>query len=326
MMEAGVLARARPGARTRGGAMIGFVGRRLFQGLVTVLGVAVFVFVLLHLSGDPALVMSSPDATPAQIEQLRTSMGLDQPLYLQLAIYLKSIFLGDLHQSLRFNRPVVDLIAERLPNTIELTVAAMVLAVVVAIPAGVIAAIRRNSLFDRIMVAGAMAGQAIPIFWLGLVLILIFGVKLKILPVYGQGGLDHLILPAITLATIVIGRLTRMVRSSMLEVLNQDFVRTARAKGLSETRVLVLHGLRNASMPIITLLGLQLAQLLGGAVVTESVFAWPGVGSLVVEAVFNRDFPVVQGVTLVVSTIFVVVNMLVDISYVALDPRVRLES
>jgi len=253
-------------------------------------------------------------------------MGLDQPLYLQLAIYLKSIFLGDLHQSLRFNRPVVDLIAERLPNTIELTVAAMVLAVVVAIPAGVIAAIRRNSLFDRIMVAGAMAGQAIPIFWLGLVLILIFGVKLKILPVYGQGGLDHLILPAITLATIVIGRLTRMVRSSMLEVLNQDFVRTARAKGLSETRVLVLHGLRNASMPIITLLGLQLAQLLGGAVVTESVFAWPGVGSLVVEAVFNRDFPVVQGVTLVVSTIFVVVNMLVDISYVALDPRVRLES
>src|SRR6185437_8074535 len=212
-------------------AMIGSVGRRLFQGLVTVLGVAVFVFVLLHLSGDPALVMSSPDATPAQIEQLRTSMGLDQPLYLQLAIYLKSIFLCDLHQSLRFNRPVVDLIAERLPNTIELTVAAMVLAVVVAIPAGVIAAIRRNSLFDRIMVAGAMAGQAIPIFWLGLVLILIFGVKLKILPVYGQGGLDHLILPAITLATIVIGRLTRMVRSSMLEVLNQDFVRTARAKG-----------------------------------------------------------------------------------------------
>jgi peptide/nickel transport system permease protein len=306
--------------------MIGFVGRRLFQGLVTVLGVAVFVFMLLHMSGDPALVMSSPDATPAQLEQLRNNMGLDQPLYLQLAIYLKNILVGDLHQSLRFNRPVADLIAERLPHTIELTVAAMVLAVVIAIPAGVIAAIKRNSLLDRMMVAGAMAGQAIPIFWLGLVLILIFGVRFKILPVYGQGGLNHLILPAITLSTLIMGRLTRMVRSSMLEVLNRDFVRTARAKGLSEARVLVLHGLRNASMPIITLLGLQLAQLLGGAVVTESVFAWPGVGSLVVEAVFNRDFPVVQGVTLVISTIFVIVNMLVDISYVALDPRVRLES
>ncbi|MGE0749699.1 MAG: ABC transporter permease [Variibacter sp.] len=306
--------------------MAGFVGRRLLQSLITILGVALFVFMLLHLSGDPALVMSSPDATPEQIQQVRQSMGLDQPLYVQLAIYLKNILAGDLRQSLRFNRPVADLIAERLPHTITLTVAAMVIAVAIAVPAGVIAAIKRNSFFDRLMIAGAMAGQAIPIFWLGLILILIFGVKLKVLPVYGQGGFSHLVLPAITLATIVIGRLTRMVRSSMLEVLNQDFVRTARAKGLSETRVLVLHGLRNAAMPIITLLGLQLAQLLGGAVVTESIFAWPGVGSLVVEAVFNRDFPVVQGVTLVISAIFVIVNMLVDISYVALDPRVRLET
>jgi peptide/nickel transport system permease protein len=200
----------------------------------------------------------------------------------------------------------------------------MLLAVAVAIPAGIVAAVHRGGWIDRLLMAGALAGQAVPIFWLGLILVRVFAVDLKILPVYGQGGLDHLVLPAITLATIILGRLARLVRSSLLEVLNQDHVRTARAKGLREPRVLLRHGLRNAAMPLITVLGLQMAQLLGGAVVTETIFAWPGVGSLVVEAVFNRDFPTVQGITLVVSIIFVLVNLLVDMGYAALDPRVRL--
>lgn len=303
--------------------MIAFLARRLLQGVVTVCGVAVLVFGLLHLSGDPALVMSSPDATPAQIRQLRESMGLDRPIPVQFGLYALRLAEGDLGTSMRFNRPVAGLLADRLPNTVELTLAAMLLGVGVAVPAGIAAAVNRGGRLDRLVMAGALAGQAVPIFWLGLVLVRVFAVDLKLLPVYGQGGLSHLVLPAVTLATIVIGRLARLVRSCMLDVLGRDHIRTARAKGLAELRVLVVHGLRNAAMPIITLIGLQFGQLLGGAVVTETIFAWPGIGSLVVEAVFNRDFPTVQGITLVVSAIFVAVNLLVDALYVALDPRLR---
>ena len=298
--------------------------RRLLQALLTMLGVAVVVFGLLHLSGDPAVMMSAPDATPDQVVSLRRSLGLDQPLLVQLGVYLWHLATFDLGMSLRFNRAVTGLIADRLPNTLELTLAAMLIAIAVALPAGIIAAVHRGRMLDRLLMAGALAGQAVPIFWLGLILVRVFAVDLHILPVYGQGGLSHLVLPAVTLATIIMGRLARLTRSSMLEVLGRDHVRTARAKGLTELRVLLRHGLRNAAMPLVTLLGLQLAQLLGGAVVTETIFAWPGVGGLVVEAVFNRDFPIVQGVTLVVSAIFVLANLAVDLSYLVLDPRVRL--
>ena len=304
--------------------MAAYLARRLLQGALTMLGVAVLVFGLLHLSGDPALVMSSPDATPEQIDQLRHDLGLDRPLPVQLGLYLGRLAQGDLGQSLRFNRSVAGLILERLPNTLELTLAAMLVAVAVALPSGIAAAIHRGERLDRLLMAGALAGQAIPIFWLGLVLVRVFAVDLKLLPVYGQGGFEHLVLPSLTLATIVVGRLARLTRSCMLDVLGRDYIRTARAKGLTERRVLVAHALRTAAIPIVTLLGLQLAQLLGGAVVTETIFAWPGVGSLVVEAVFNRDFPTVQGITLVVSAIFVLVNLAVDLSYAVLDPRVRL--
>jgi peptide/nickel transport system permease protein len=304
--------------------MATFISRRLLHGAITMLGVAILVFGLVHLSGDPALVMSSPDATPEQIQQVRRTLGLDQPLPTQLGLYLLRLARGDLGDSLRFNRPVAALIAERLPNTLELTLSAMLLAIAIAVPAGILAAIRRGGALDRLLMAAALAGQAIPIFWLGLLLVRVFAVDLALLPVYGQGGLDHLVLPSVTLATVVMGRLARLVRSSMLEVLGHDYVRTARAKGLAEWRVLIFHALRTAAIPIITLLGLQLAQLLGGAVVTETIFAWPGVGSLVVEAVFNRDFPTVQGITLVVSAIFILVNLAVDLSYAALDPRVRM--
>jgi len=286
----------------------------------------VVVFALVHFSGDPVLLMVSPDAPPDVVATMRQALGFDRPLYEQFARYLGNAAQGDLGISLRMNRPVTSLILERLPATLQLTLAALVIAVLVAIPAGIVSAVKRGTVVDRLAMAGAVAGQAVPIFWLALLLIALFGVRLRWLPVYGSGSLAHFVLPAVSLSTIIMGRLARLVRSSMLEVLGQDYVRTARAKGLSESRVLAVHALKNASIPIVTLLGLQFAQLLGGAVVTETIFAWPGIGRLVVEAIFNRDFPVVQGVVLVVSLIFVAVNVLVDLSYAVLDPRIRTEA
>jgi ABC-type dipeptide/oligopeptide/nickel transport system permease component len=288
--------------------------------------VSVVVFALVHLSGDPVLLMVSPDAPPDVVTNTRHALGFDRPLYEQFARYLGNAAHGDLGLSLRMSRPVTTLIVERLPATLELTMAALVIAVVVAIPAGIVSAVKRGTVVDRLAMAGAVAGQAVPIFWLALLLIALFGVRLRWLPVYGSGSLAHFVLPAVSLSTIIMGRLARLVRSSMLEVLGQDYVRTARAKGLGESRVLVVHAFKNASIPIVTLLGLQFAQLLGGAVVTETIFAWPGIGRLVVEAIFNRDFPVVQGVVLVVSLIFVAVNVLVDLCYAVLDPRIRTEA
>jgi len=287
--------------------------------------VSVVVFALVHFSGDPVLLMVSPDAPPDVVATMRQALGFDRPLYEQFARYLGNAAHGDLGISLRMNRPVTSLILERLPATLQLTLAALVIAVLVAIPAGIVSAVKRGTVVDRLAMAGAVAGQAVPIFWLALLLIALFGVRLRWLPVYGSGSLAHYVLPAVSLSTIIMGRLARLVRSCMLEVLGQDYVRTARAKGLGESRVLAVHALRNASIPIVTLLGLQFAQLLGGAVVTETIFAWPGIGRLVVEAIFNRDFPVVQGVVLVVSLIFVAVNVLVDLSYAVLDPRIRTE-
>ena len=286
---------------------------------------SVVVFALVHFSGDPVLLMVSPDAPPDVVATMRQALGFDRPLYEQFARYLGNAAHGDLGMSLRMNRPVISLILERLPATLQLTLAALVIAVLVAIPAGIVSAVKRGTVVDRLAMAGAVAGQAVPIFWLALLLIALFGVRLRWLPVYGSGSLAHYVLPAVSLSTIIMGRLARLVRSCMLEVLGQDYVRTARAKGLGESRVLAVHALRNASIPIVTLLGLQFAQLLGGAVVTETIFAWPGIGRLVVEAIFNRDFPVVQGVVLVVSLIFVAVNVLVDLFYAVLDPRIRTE-
>jgi peptide/nickel transport system permease protein len=283
------------------------------------------VFALVHLSGDPVLLMVPADASPELVASTRHALGFDRPLLEQFGRYLANIAQGDLGTSLRINRPVAVLIGERLPATIELTLAALLLATVTAIPAGIVSAVKRGTIVDRLAMVGAVGGQAIPIFWLALLLITFFGVQLRWLPVFGRGTPAHLVLPAVSLSTIVLGRLARLVRSSMLEVLGQDYVRTARAKGLGEGRVLAVHALRNAAIPIVTLLGLQFAQLLGGAVVTETIFAWPGVGRLVVEAIFNRDFPVVQGVVLVVSLIFVVVSLLIDVAYALLDPRIRTE-
>jgi peptide/nickel transport system permease protein len=289
-------------------------------------GVSLVVFGLVHLSGDPVLLMVSSDAPPDVVTATRHALGFDRPLYEQFGRYVTRAAQGDLGVSLRSSRPVATLIRERLPATVELTLAALLIAVAVAVPAGIVSAVRRGSLVDRVAMVGAVAGQAMPIFWLALLLITLFGVYLRWLPVFGRGSLAHLVLPAVSLSTVILGRLARLVRSSMLEVLGQDYVRTARAKGVGEPRVLAAHALKNAAIPIVTLLGLQFAQLLGGAVVTETIFAWPGIGRLVVEAIFNRDFPVIQGVVLVVSLIFVSVNLLVDLAYAALDPRIRSEA
>jgi ABC-type dipeptide/oligopeptide/nickel transport system permease component len=283
------------------------------------------VFALVHLSGDPVRLMVPTDAPPDVVADVRRALGFDRPLGEQFARWVGRAVQGDLGISLRNHRPVGGLIAERLPATIELTVAALIIAVVVAVPAGIVSAVNRGTWIDSAAMVGAVAGQALPVFWLALLLISFFGVQLRWLPVYGHGTLAHLVLPAVSLSTIVLGRLARLVRSSMLETLGQDYVRTARAKGLAEPRILAVHALRNAAIPVVTVLGLQFAQLLGGAVVTETIFAWPGIGRLVVEAIFNRDFPIVQGVVLVVSLIFVVVNVLVDVAYVIIDPRIRVE-
>lgn len=304
--------------------MLAHVLRRLWSTVTVAVGVAAVIFVLLHLSGDPVALMVPADAPPQVMEDTRRALGLDRPLPEQFISYLWRAATGELGTSLRHNRPVAQLIGERLPRTMLLATAALVLAVALAIPAGVVSALRRGTMVDRVIMVLSVAGQAVPIFWLALMLIWLFAVRLEWLPVFGSGTLAHLVLPAVSLSTIVLGRLARLVRSSMLEVLEQDYVRTARAKGLAEAHVVLRHALKNAAIPIVTVVGLQFAQLLGGAVVTETVFAWPGVGALAAEAVFTRDFPVVQGVTLVISLIFVGANLAVDLSYVALNPRIRL--
>ena len=304
--------------------MLAHVLRRLWSTVTVAVGVAAVIFVLLHLSGDPVALMVPADAPPQVMEDTRRALGLDRPLPEQFISYLWRAATGELGTSLRHNRPVAQLIGERLPRTMLLATAALVLAVALAIPAGVVSALRRGTMVDRVIMVLSVAGQAVPIFWLALMLIWLFAVWLEWLPVFGSGTLAHLVLPAVSLSTIVLGRLARLVRSSMLEVLEQDYVRTARAKGLAEAHVVLRHALKNAAIPIVTVVGLQFAQLLGGAVVTETVFAWPGVGALAAEAVFTRDFPVVQGVTLVISLIFVGANLAVDLSYVALNPRIRL--
>jgi len=304
--------------------VLAHVLRRLWSAVTVAVGVAAVIFVLLHLSGDPVALMVPADAPPEVMEDMRRALGLDRPLPEQFISYLWRAARGELGTSLRHNRPVAQLIGERLPRTMLLATAALVLAVALAIPAGVVSALRRGTMVDRVIMVLSVAGQAVPIFWLALMLIWLFAVRLEWLPVFGSGTPAHLVLPAVSLSTIVLGRLARLVRSSMLEVLEQDYVRTARAKGLAEAHVVMRHALKNAAIPIVTVVGLQFAQLLGGAVVTETVFAWPGVGALAADAVFTRDFPVVQGVTLMISLIFVGANLAVDLSYVALNPRIRL--
>ena len=298
---------------------------RLGAALLVMFGVCTLVFLLIHLvPGDPVQVMLGEGARPADQAALRAALGLDRPLGVQYLDYLGRLLRLDFGTSLHNQRPVVDLLAERIGPTLELAGAALLLAVAVAIPLGVLAAQNRGRSIDRAAMGFSLLGAAIPSFWLGPLLILVFSLWLGWTPVSGREGLVSLMLPAVTLGTGLAAILARMVRSSLLEVLGEDYVRIARAKGLAPAVVLWRHALRNAWLPILTLIGLQFGALLGGAVITETVFAWPGVGSLMVEAIQTRDYPLVQAVVLLISLTYLAVNTATDLIYVAVDPRVRL--
>jgi len=300
-----------------------YILRRLLQVVPTLAGVMVVVFLLIRVSGDPTQLLLPPNATPADRALFRKQHGLDQPLAVQFVRYVDSLAHGDLGRSLVDQRPAADVVFERLPATVELAVSGMAIAVVVGIPAGIASAVWRGSALDRLAMASALVGQSMATFWVGILLMLVFAVQLRWLPVSGRGGVRHLMLPAVTLSLYIMPVLARMTRSSMLEVWEQDFIRTARAKGLRERAVIVRHSLRAALIPVATVLGLQFGGALAGAIVTESVFSWGGVGTLVLDAIYKRDYPVVQAVVLVIAVMFMLVNLLVDVGYVVLDPRIR---
>jgi peptide/nickel transport system permease protein len=303
----------------------GFVLRKILHTAFVAFGVVTLVFAALRLSGDPAATMLPGDASVEELIALRRQLGLDRPLWLQYLQFLGGALTGDFGTSFRHQQPALPLVLERLPATLELAGAALVLAVGLALPLGILAAVYRGRIVDVVAMAFAVVGQATPYFWMGIMLILIVSVELGWLPTSGRGGIERLILPAITLGTHFAASLARLTRTSMLEVFGQQFVTTARAKGLSEWSVVLGHTLKNAAVPVITLIGLQFGTLLGGAVVTETIFAWPGVGRLAVQSVFVRDYPVVQAGVFVLALTFVAINLLVDLLYGVLDPRIRRE-
>lgn len=287
-------------------------------------GVSILVFLILHLTpGDPARLMLPDGASEADVAAMRTNLGLDQPLVVQYAHYLGGLVRGDLGRSLRYREPNLDVIAAFLPNTLRLAAAAIVLAVLTGLPLGIIAGLRRHTMWDVGSLTIALLGQSVSPVVLGPMLIFLFAVKLRWLPSFGAEGAAALLLPAITLGAPLVALLTRLTRSSVLEILGEDYVRTARAKGMPRRRVVLRHVLRNAVATVITVIGLQLGTVLGGAVVTETIFAYPGVGRLAIDAILARDFPLVQSITLIVSFLFVFVNLLVDLGYLLLDPRLR---
>ncbi len=298
--------------------------RRLGQPALTLVGVSVLVFVILRvLPGDPAKMLLPEGAPESAVEELNRHLGLREPLHVQYALFVRSVFRGDFGQSFQYRAPALSVVTERLAATIQLALAAMVLTVGVGVSLGIVAAVRRGTRYDYASTVLAVLGQSLPNFWLGIMLILLFGVALRWLPTSGFESGRHLVLPAVTLAAFPTALVARLTRSSMLEILGRDFIRTGRAKGLAERAVILRHALRNAAVPVLTVLGLQIGTLLGGAVITESVFAWPGMGKLVVDAIFFRDFPVVQTVLILSATIFVLINLLVDLLYTVIDPRIR---
>lgn len=304
--------------------MSSFILSRLLSALLVILGVATLVFLLIHLvPGDPVDVMLGESARPADREALRSALGLDQALGRQLVDYFSGLARLDLGSSIHSRQPVSQLLAERIPATLQLALAALGCALLIAIPLGLVAAVKRGEVWDWGAMSFSLLGISMPNFWLGPVLILVFSLWLGWTPVSGRETAGSIILPAITLGTAFAAILARMIRSSLLEVLGEDYIRTARAKGLDEVRVVWRHGMRNAWLPVVTLIGLQLGALLGGAVVTEIVFDWPGVGSLMIEAIQQRDYPVVQGCILFVSLTYVLVNTATDLAYGLLDPRIR---
>ena len=333
--------------------MFSYIVKRLFWAIPTLFGVSLIVFFMVHLApGDPALALLGDHANKESVEKLREEMGLNKPLYVQYAIFVSKAISGDFGNSFKSKQPVLDEFMERFPATMELALCAMILAVILGIGAGIISAIKRYSIFDYGSMFVALAGVSMPVFWLGLVLIYFFSVSLDILPVSGRLGyefsidhvtgfylidsllandvdafwdaLKHLFLPAIALGTIPMAIIARMTRSSVIEVMKEDYIRTARAKGCSRFGVVMIHALRNAMMPVITIIGLMLGTLFAGAILTETTFSWPGIGKWIVNAVYQRDFPIIQSSTLIIATMFIAVNLVVDLLYALINPKIRL--
>jgi peptide/nickel transport system permease protein len=322
-----------------------YIAQRFAQTLLVLFGVSLLTFALIHMTpGDPVLVMLGTDATPSELERLRNLLGLDQPLYVQYLQYLGHLLTGQMGDSIFQHQPVSKLIGDRLPATVELTVAAMLIAVIVGMLTGVVSAIMPYSAFDVTAMFVALAGVAMPVFWLGMLAILLFSLQLGWLPSFGRGepiiqavqywirtgdpsdvidSLRHLILPALTLGAFSAALISRLVRSSLLEVLGQDYVRTARAKGIAQVPVIANHALPNALIPVVTVIGLQVGTLLGGAVLAETIFAWPGIGRLLIQAISQRDYPLVQGIVIVTALVVSLINLAVDLLYAAINPRVR---
>ena len=303
--------------------MVRFLFQRVLQIVPTLIGASIFVFALVYLTGDPVMLLLPPDTPPAQIAKLRTELGFDAPLLTQYGKFLVGAVSGDLGDSFRFREPALGLVMQRLPATLELTIYSVLVAIIIGVPLGIIAAVRANSIADKFIRLLFFVFQGIPPFFLGLVLMVVFSVQLNLLPSAGRGGLHHLVMPVITIALFLVASIARLTRNGMVRELKSDYIRTARAKGLDSRVVLYKHALRNTLIPVVTMIGLQFGHLIGGAVVTETIFAWPGVGRLVVDAVSNRDFPIVQAAMLVIVATFVLINLIVDLSYGLLDPRIR---
>ncbi|MGH7828676.1 MAG: nickel ABC transporter permease [Candidatus Binatia bacterium] len=303
-----------------------YVANRLFLFLPTLLGTLTVVFFLIHLiPGDPIEVMLGETASPADKEALRRELGLHLPLWTQYLDFLRSLVVGDLGRALSLQAPVTELILARVPATLELTLAAMTVALLIAFPLGIVAAVKKDSWIDRSSLLFSLFGVAVPNFWLGPVLMIVFSIELGWLPVSGRGGPGHLILPALTLGIGMAAILTRLIRSNLIGTIHEDYIRTARAKGLRERSVWLKHALRNSLLSVVTVLGLQVGALLAGAVITETIFAWPGIGRLTIQAIQARDYPLVQGCVLVISASYLSVNLATDLLYSLLDPRISYE-
>lgn len=297
--------------------------KKILQVIPVLLIVSFVVFVFVNISGDPAVHMLPDDATNEEIEAMQKSLGLDKPILVQYGVFLSNVLQGKFGESYTYNQEALPIVLERLPATFELMSAAILVSIIISIPLGVISAIKRNSAIDLFISGSSVLGKAMPNFWLGLMLVLIFSVSFHIFPVSGRGSIYHLVLPAITTGTAMAGELTRMLRSQMLDVLHQDYMRTARSKGLSRFSVIFKHGLRNSLLPVITLIALNVSTLVGGALVTEVVFAWPGIGQLVISAVHARDMAVVQACIFVIAIFVIGANLVADFLYRLIDPRIK---
>jgi peptide/nickel transport system permease protein len=299
--------------------------RRLGRTIFVLWGISTIVFVMLRLSGDPAVLLLPQEASVEDVLRLRHDLGLDDALLLQYVRFLGNAVRGNFGESLRHREPAMALVRSHLWATLELSFAAFFMAAVVAVPIGVLAAVKPQSLYDHAVMTLALIGQSAPTFWIGIMLILAFGLGLRWFPIGGRGTVAHLIMPAITLGAFAMASIARLTRSAMLEVIRLDYINTARAKGLSHGYIIWKHALKNAAIPVVTIMGLQFGALLGGAVVTETVFSWPGIGRLAIQGIYNRDYPVVQATVFVAAVFFVVVNFVIDLLYTILDPRIRYE-